>query len=255
MEKKNKYISKKSFFIYIVTILIILVIITSIVINNLNKNEETLLKQIGQINQNYVVQANTEPTKAEATTTSFVTEDVLEDYFNNKVKTELYPVGTVLTTVSSANPSTYISGTTWEAWGQGRVVLGVGSQLANTYTGHGNVSAGNTNHTTAELLGGSHTATMPSHTHTFSATTSSGGEHIHESYYYAYGNRAASGTGRDTPVGGLMASEGKIKYSATTSSAGAHTHTFNTTTEKSSVTNNAYNYSPYITAYMWKRVS
>lgn len=68
----------------------------------------------------------------------------------------LYPVGSIKLTTSSANPSTYITGTTWVAWGSGKVPVGV--------------NASDTDFKTVEKTGGekTHTLTtseMPAHRH------------------------------------------------------------------------------------------
>ena len=54
----------------------------------------------------------------------------------NEVNTSLfdrvYPVGSIYMSINGANPSTLFGGT-WEAWGQGRVPLGIGSNGTSNY--------------------------------------------------------------------------------------------------------------------------
>jgi hypothetical protein len=68
-----------------------------------------------------------------------------------------YKVGDILLSTSGTNPSGQFPGTTWSAWGSGRVPLGMGSN-------------GTTNYTSVESTGGEEkhkltVAEMPSHTH------------------------------------------------------------------------------------------
>ena len=76
----------------------------------------------------------------------------------NFLKTDLvntlYPVGSVMISTTSANPSTYLGGT-WVAWGSGKVPVGV--------------DTGQTEFNTVEKTGGD--KNMQQHNHTFSGTS------------------------------------------------------------------------------------
>ena len=68
----------------------------------------------------------------------------------------IYPVGSIYITTTSANPGTYLGGT-WEAFGDGRTLVGVGSN-------------GTTNYTSAQATGGVDSVAlnvnqMPNHQH------------------------------------------------------------------------------------------
>lgn len=81
-----------------------------------------------------------------------------------------FPINKIEMTEDNINPGTRFPGTTWIAWGQGRVPLGVGSIVANTDTSEGTVVAGSINKTSGGILGGekTHTLTtneMPTHSH------------------------------------------------------------------------------------------
>lgn len=70
----------------------------------------------------------------------------------------VYPVGSIYISIKNTNPQTYMSGTTWVAWGSGRVPVGV--------------NTGDSNFNTVEKTGGekTHTLTveeMPSHNHAY----------------------------------------------------------------------------------------
>lgn len=80
----------------------------------------------------------------------------------------IYPIGSVLFTLSSVNPSTYIPGTAWDAVAQGLFVAGVGSGVDKNgngfVVGEGNAAV---NFNTGEYK---HTLTvdeLPVHTHDF----------------------------------------------------------------------------------------
>lgn len=55
----------------------------------------------------------------------------------SKLKTEMinliYPVGSIFMSINSENPSTYLGGT-WEAWGSGKVPVGVDTSDSDFYT-------------------------------------------------------------------------------------------------------------------------
>jgi hypothetical protein len=140
----------------------------------------------------------------------------------------LHPVGSVYINASdSTNPGALFGFGTWTAFGAGRVPVGL--------------NASDPLFDTAEDTGGSKDAIVVSHTHT--ASTASAGAHVH-AYYYQ--NVAAS-------AGGTQATPRDSGSSYNTSSAGAHTHDLTVNSAGSSGTN--ANLQPYITVYMWKRVS
>lgn len=77
-----------------------------------------------------------------------------------------WPIGSIYTSVTSANPSTLFGGN-WEAFGAGRVMVGLDS--------------GDTDFDTVEEIGGTKTHTlsiaeMPSHTHGFTAHQTTSGD-------------------------------------------------------------------------------
>src|SRR5688572_20587439 len=78
----------------------------------------------------------------------------------------LYPVGCLKFSADNVNPGTYLSGTTWAAWGAGRVLVGF--------------DAGQTEFDVAEETGGAKTHTltageMPAHTHVITSQTATTG--------------------------------------------------------------------------------
>ena len=130
----------------------------------------------------------------------------------NKIFLVIYPVGSLYFSTSNSNPSTFLGGT-WQAWGQGRVPVGV--------------NTGDTSFNTVEKTGGekTHTLTvneMPSHRHTLLIKT------------------AGSGTNEKYQWGADSVQKDNMGDNFTDYVGGGQSHN---------------NLQPYITCYMWKRVS
>ena len=145
----------------------------------------------------------------------------------------LYPVGSVyINATNNTNPGTLLGFGTWSAFGAGRVPVGFDS--------------GNALFDTAEETGGSADAITVSHTHTATSTstvTDSG--HIHTTAGYGQGSGAVFGNG-----GGIF--QNNVPTASATTGVTVATST--TVASAGSSGTNA-NYQPYITVYMWKRVS
>jgi len=143
----------------------------------------------------------------------------------------LYPVGSVYTNATvSTNPATLLGFGTWTAFGAGRVPVGFDS--------------GNALFDAAEETGGSADAITVSHTHT-ATTTSTDSGHTHAISPAAWTTGGGKVEGNSFSFGGTV--------SATQSSTANITSTTTVASAGSSGTN--ANYQPYITVYMWKRVS
>lgn len=164
----------------------------------------------------------------------------------------VYPVGSIyINATSSSNPVSLLGFGTWEAFGAGRVMVGL--------------NASDALFDTAEETGGSANAIAVSHTHAFSGTTASNGAHTHfilaettsgsedgvsSSNYAAergdfgssYFNYGMGGTSTTANVG-------------LTNSNGAHTHTYSGTTDSTGSSGTNANYQPYIVVRMWKRTA
>jgi hypothetical protein len=184
------------------------------------------------------------PTASVSTDTTQIATTAFVQDVADAVKAALFPVGSIYTNATnSTNPGTLLGFGTWTAFGAGRVPVGF--------------DATNTLFDTAEETGGSANAITVSHTHT--GTTASGGSAsgtLDSSFLSDFGNfTAASGivslsnsySNRSQGAGGTGS------YGLATITVPSHTHTITTDSSGSSGTN--ANYQPYITVYMWKRVS
>lgn len=188
---------------------------------------------------------------------------------------KLYPIGSIYITVNNTNPSTIIGGT-WIAYGQGRKIIGVGSNGTTNYSY--NSSGGSS---TKKLA----VTNLPSHTHTItpsgtvtstfsgkSVNTNSKGSHTH-TVPFGYASDEAKGYGLREGVDQttnntwdvIIVKDGN---SVKLNSSGSHTHTMtssgtvsSTFTGSSATTSSVGSttsfsiQNPYITVYMWKRTA
>lgn len=209
--------------------------------------------------------------------------------FKKDIVDLIYPVGSIYISMNSTNPSTLFGGT-WEAFGQGRVLIGAG-------TG----DDGNTSLSfPAGFTGGEYKhylikSEMPDHNHSFSGTTAANNRtHTHSyikvtsvkghaltiaeipshghGYKLAYGGNdpvkgfnygnTYAGTFNDSDQfiqnngGGGSHSHG-LNTSSTNSGSESqnHTHKFSGTTGSAGSGSSHNNIQPYIGVYMWKRTA
>lgn len=145
-----------------------------------------------------------------------------------------YPVGSIYINASvSTNPATLLGFGTWEAFGAGRVMVGL--------------NASDSSFDTVGETGGSKDATVVSHTHTATSTVSDPG-HNHAQLTYA-----AASSGGTKPVG--YANTGTTPsylYNTADAQTGVSVSTSVASTGSSGA--NA-NLQPYIVVYMWKRTA
>lgn len=140
--------------------------------------------------------------------------------------------------VNNANPSTYLGGL-WEAWGSGRVPVGVDTTQSEFNE--------------VEKTGGSNSATLtvanlPPHSHPVSLTTSENGEHGHK--FNARSGQLASGTAQNG-LGTGSNNNGQWDTNAT----GNHTHKIEGNTKNTGSGESFSVIQSYITCYMWKRIA
>lgn len=161
-----------------------------------------------------------------------------------------HPVGSIEINITGVNPSTYLGGT-WEAFGSGRTLIGVGT----------GTDSNNTSQTfsSSELSGGEYThqlttSEIPSHTHgskSLVGTWANWGE----------GSGQVSRTANGYKVTGIVSAVGdNNQYGWGTSTGRDQDNTslkIDATHEHNSVGGDGYhnNIQPYITVYFWKRTA
>jgi microcystin-dependent protein len=165
----------------------------------------------------------------------------------------LYPIGEMLITQREGNPNTWLGFGTWQRFGAGRTIVGY--------------DAADADFNTLGKTGGAKTITLsvgeiPGHTHTvgpLSTTTGNSGAHRH--LLERTGNTRfveGQGTGPSS-VGGNFEMDGAgTRPAVQTTESGAHTHTVTIDQTLSGSTGGGgahSNVQPYITVYMWKRIS
>ena len=227
---------------------------------------------------------------ASSTVPGIITENRVEEIANTKTNTTLatwcpFPVGAIYMSTTSANPSTFWTGTTWQAFATGKTIVGIDTS--------------DTDFNSVNKVGGSKEVVLtipnlPTHNHTVgdnshSHTANGVGDHSHtlndHSHYIAphqhatsWGERDKTGYwgnyGTSNSYIGSNATDGDNNMFLTSpvdqwtngagavgmSGSGAHSHTINATTHSHSLSdtgsNTAHsNLQPYIVTYIWKRIS
>jgi len=179
------------------------------------------------------------PTGTIATTQTFGNSSTLlaTTAFVQAALAALHPVGSIYINATVAtNPATLLGFGTWTTFGAGRVLVSLNSA--------------NVLFDTAEETGGSADSTLPTHTHTFSGTTSTIGTHQHEESIGTIGTFGTGGTFFHGNYSGTGTSAVDL-----TNGGGSHDHTYSGTTASAGTSGTNANYQPYITVYMWKRTA
>lgn len=221
------------------------------------------------------------------------TGDSLEQIINKLIDDKIladnmkkYPVGKIVMSTENINPSEYLGFGTWKAWGSGRVPVGVNTENSDFNTVEKEGGEQSHSLTINEIPKHSHdfnatTGSNGSHKHSFSATTGGSGSHSHtpgsgsntawlgyaqtgtvsrnrinidsngSRYFFASTNQSdlvyitgTNNTGNHTH-----------KVSGNTGSTGSHTHTVSGNTGSVGSGQSFSIMPPYITCYMWKRIS
>lgn len=134
--------------------------------------------------------------------------------FKKDIVDLIYPVGSIYISMNSTNPSTLFGGT-WEAFGQGRVLIGAGTgndgSTSLSFTAGG--TGGEYKHTLS-------VSEMPSHTHTQNSHTHSVGAHSHGLNSHTHSYTKATGVAGHT---------------LTTAEMPSHYHTFGTADRQNNI--------------------
>ena len=148
----------------------------------------------------------------------------LENGFLDKT----YPVGSIYISISSDNPSTLFGGT-WESFGQGRTLIGAGTNGGYTFTSESTgTTVGATTNPLGEYVHTLSVAEMPSHKHNIHSDWNSNNEDGSWPWFYKMINAGPAG---------FSDGSGSWTMDAT---GGSQSHN---------------NIQPYIVTYMWKRTS
>lgn len=170
----------------------------------------------------------------------YIDGDTFFQFFIDKV----YPVGSIYISTNSRNPGQYLGGM-WDSYGEGRTLIGVDTNSDDLNTGG---LTGGEKETT--LI----TENLPSHSHT--TTIAASGEHTHSF-------RMGRSDGTEDDVYGVAPDHNGSRglkifkpYTYHTNAnqrTGSHSHT--ATVSSVGEGQSFSNMPPYITCYIWKRVS
>lgn len=272
--------SKKGFAVsgMIYTILLLFVMLITTLLFNL-QNRKTILDEL----KNETVSAVESDNQIEALEQRIAN---LENPVNLFIKT--HPVGSIYVTIASDEASVEMmnskyTGSTWEVYGQGRVLVGIGDNGQTSYL------KANTNGGSASNSITLSTANLPSHSHTISHThttpqtnlsngaTSKAGFHTHSltgPAGHQYAISMGEGTIQSSSVNFIISTSNinnngyyaKMELTST----GDHLHTvsgtipamttnsISTTKSGSTGSGTAFNVStvqPYTVVYMYRRIS
>ncbi len=227
---------------------------------------------------------------ASSTVPGIITENRVEEIANTKTNTTLatwcpFPVGAIYMSTTSANPSTFWTGTTWQAFATGKTIVGIdtsdtdfnsvnkvgGSKevvltIPNLPTHNHTVGDNSHSHTANGV--GDHSHTLNDHSHYIAPHqhATSWGERDKTGYWGNYGaSNSYIGSG-DTDVDNNMFLTSPVDQwtngagAVGMSGSGAHSHTINATTHSHTLSNTGSNTAhsnlqPYIVTYIWKRIS
>ncbi len=190
---------------------------TNLEVNNLN------VGCITSTNNNFELDSN-----GNLTVNSITANNIIGQAVANAV----YPVGSIYMSVNSTNPSTLFGGQ-WEQL-KDKFLLGCGDIYQNGTTG------GEASHVLT-------TSEMPSHNHSASTNSTGGHRHTFKGWWTTKGDGSATyacvaRTQQNDPV----------EYGSF-ATAGEHSHTVTVNNTGGGVGHN--NMPPYLSIYMWKRIS
>ena len=158
----------------------------------------------------------------------------------------LYPVGHIYMSTNSANPGTLFPGTTWEAYAQGRVLIGAGTgtdSRSEKKTFTAGSTGGEYNH---QLTVGE----IPAHKHTVTVSLNTAGKHEH-----TFRAHSGSYTGEHMFYESARDSTSGHEKRNWIDANGNHTHT-PTVSEKNIGNSQVHNnIMPYISIYIWQRTA
>ena len=212
--------------------------------------------------------------------------DSLNDTIDQKITNRIlqaFPVGTIIETENSTNPSSYIGGT-WAQYGAGQVTVGIDPSDPDFDTvgktgGHKELQQHNHSASGSTGSAGSHNHSGTANSagsHNHSASSNSAGSHTHTNFNVngtpvgwksgIFQQGSLGGIRTDPTENVITGTSGSHTHTITVNSGGAHTHSLtinsngeHTHTVSVTVNNagsgNSGNLQPYITVYRWIRTS
>jgi microcystin-dependent protein len=224
---------------------------------------------------------------ASATVPGIITENRVEEIANTKTNTTLatwcpFPVGAIYMSTTSANPGTFWTNTTWQAFATGKTIIGIDTSDTDfnsvNKTGGSkevvltvpnlpihNHTVGDNTHTHSMNGSGNHYHQVNDHTHLVP-------DHQHQIVLSHWGEQGRTAghvaSGGNTLDLGHHVQDGWAQGGSVwtgvsapnTSAVGDHTHTLNNTTHSHTLSNTGSNTAhsnlqPYVVTYIWKRIS
>ena len=224
---------------------------------------------------------------ASSTVPGIITENRVEEIANTKTNTTLatwcpFPVGAIYMSTTSANPSTFWTGTTWQAFATGKTIVGIDTSDTDfnsvNKTGGSkevvltvpnlpihNHTVGDNTHTHSMNGAGDHWHQVNDHTHLVP-------DHTHQVVLSLWDERGATlghvGSGGKGGEFGHHVQDGWAQGGSVwtrasapnTNAVGDHVHSINNITHSHTLSNTGSNTAhsnlqPYIVTYIWKRIS
>ena len=165
-------------------------------------------------------------------------EDVGSEAVISIIGKALYPVGAIYMSTANVNPSTFITGTTWVAWGSGRVPVGI--DMSDTDFNGVEKTGGEKTHTLTE-------SEMPAHKHTGTEQEAQKfnieqGSNFETKRYTASFTSETMQTASNSVANpnGSLSGNGEVVVEHGITAGGGQPHSI---------------LQPYITCYMWKRTA
>lgn len=190
---------------------------TNLEVNNLN------VGCITSTNNNFELDSN-----GNLTVNSITANNIIGQAVANAV----YPVGSIYMSINSTNPSTLFGGQ-WEQL-KDKFLLGCGDIYQNGTTG------GEASHVLT-------TSEMPSHNHSASTNSTGGHRHTFKGWWTTKGDGSAT-----YACVARTQQNDAVEYGSF-ATAGEHSHTVTVNNTGGGVAHN--NMPPYLSIYMWKRIS
>jgi microcystin-dependent protein len=198
----------------------------------------------------------------------------------------IYPVGCIYESTSPTNPSTLFTGTTWSAFGEGKMLVGLDPNDSDFNSTSDSGGSKTVTLTENQIPSHDHNDTfsivsVSDHTHGDTFATSGAGGHKHvqgvphssnlsnsdtDAYSARFSAEANTGGNRRSSQYGGASLTDDYPYTSTVSdhthtitgsvqSAGGHTHTLNGSVSSAGGGQAHDNMPPYVVVYRWKRDS